>query len=214
LFDTVRTSADRAYRHLEHLVVSLELEPGSLTTESELRERVGLGRTPVREAIQRLAWEGLLEIRPRAGVAVAPVDGQDWLRIMEVRSNVEVVLARSAARHGTPKARRKLEAAIDSMTQAAAELDLETYLKADKNFDLAMAEAAGNCHLVRAAFPLQSHARRFWVHFCRHRNLELPLQGHVQVAHAVLEKDEPRAIREAQRLMSFLQTTAEKAAEE
>ena len=63
----------RAYRTLERMIVTLELAPGSVATEATLIERVGLGRTPVREALQRLAWEGLVEVRPRAGVAVAPL---------------------------------------------------------------------------------------------------------------------------------------------
>ena len=90
--------AARAYRALERMIVTLELAPGSVTTEGALIERLGLGRTPVREAIQRLAWEGLLDVRPRAGLAIAPLHAGDWLRVLEARRGVEVILARSAAR--------------------------------------------------------------------------------------------------------------------
>ena len=71
-----------------------DLAPGSIATEGTLIERVGLGRTPVREAIQRLAWEGLLEVRPRAGMAIAPLHAADWLRVLDARRGVEKVLAR------------------------------------------------------------------------------------------------------------------------
>ena len=85
----------RAYRTLERMIVTLELAPGCVATEATLIERVGLGRTPVREAIQRLSWEGLLDIRPRAGLAIAPLHPGDWLRVVDARRGVEIVLARS-----------------------------------------------------------------------------------------------------------------------
>src|SRR6185369_2675322 len=94
-------AAARAYRMLERMIVTLDLPPGSIATEGGLIERVGLGRTPVREAIQRLAWEGLVEIRPRAGLAISPLQAADWVRVLDARSGVEQVLARSAARNAT-----------------------------------------------------------------------------------------------------------------
>src|SRR6478609_3116068 len=96
-------AAARAYRMLERLIVTLELSPGSIATEGGLIERVGLGRTPVREAIQRLAWEGLIEIRPRAGLEIAPLHAADWLRVLDARRGVEIILARAAARFATPE---------------------------------------------------------------------------------------------------------------
>src|SRR6187551_3418822 len=101
----------RAYRTLERMIVTLELAPGSVATEATLIERVGLGRTPVREALQRLAWEGLVEVRPRAGVAVAPLHAADWLRVLDVRSDVESILARSAAQLVTGEAAAQFHAA-------------------------------------------------------------------------------------------------------
>ena len=100
----VEPAAREAYRALERMIVTLELAPGSVATEGALIERLGLGRTPVREAIQRLAWEGLLEVRPRAGIAIAPLHAGDWLRVLDARRGVEVVLARSAARFVTREA--------------------------------------------------------------------------------------------------------------
>ncbi|MGO4833544.1 GntR family transcriptional regulator, partial [Rhizobiaceae sp. 2RAB30] len=90
--------AAKAYRALERMIVTLELAPGSVATEGALIERIGLGRTPVREALQRLAWEGLVDIRPRAGLAIAPLHASDWLRVIDARRGLEIVLARSAAR--------------------------------------------------------------------------------------------------------------------
>src|SRR5690606_999483 len=81
----------RAYRELERMIVTLDLAPGAVVTERVLIERLSLGRTPVREAIQRLTWEGLLEVRPRAGIVVAPLNAADWLRVIDARRGVEMV---------------------------------------------------------------------------------------------------------------------------
>ena len=94
----IEPAATTAYRTLERMIVTLELAPSSVVTEGLLIERLGLGRTPVREAVQRLAWEGLIEVRPRAGLAVAPLHAGDWLKVLDARRGVETVLARSAAR--------------------------------------------------------------------------------------------------------------------
>src|SRR5690606_12025345 len=137
-------AASRAYRELERLIVTLELAPGSMTTEGALIDRLALGRTPVREAIQRLAWESLIEIRPRAGLAIAPLHAGDWLRVIDARAGVEIVLARSAARFVTVESAKQFEAAARAMQQATASSDVLAFLNADKALDEALALAADN----------------------------------------------------------------------
>src|SRR5262245_42940532 len=118
----------RAYRMLERMIVTLELSPDSIATEGALIERVGLGRTPVREAIQRLAWEGLIEVRPRAGLAIAPLRAADWVRVLDARSGLEQVLARSAARNATAASTGRLDAAAGAMGDAAGAGDVLAFL--------------------------------------------------------------------------------------
>lgn len=211
---SIKTSAEYAYRRLEQMIVMLELAPGSHTTESELQQKVGVGRTPVREAIQRLAWEGLLEIRPRAGIAVAPLTGDDWLRIMEIRRNVELVLARTAARQIDSEAKITLQSALELMIQAADADDLPGYAAADKLFDIGMAEATRNCHLVRAVTPLQTHTRRFWMHYQGRMDIRNALKGHIALAEAVIDRDPGRAVRATRHLMTYLRTRAKTVVED
>ncbi len=94
--------AEQAYRILERSIVTLELEPGTVVNERTLIELTGMGRTPMREAIQRLAWEGLVEVRPRSGIAIAAIDPKDFIKVLDAREGVERVLARDAARFGSP----------------------------------------------------------------------------------------------------------------
>ena len=93
----------QAYLSLEREIVTLRLAPGQMVTEGSLIDKVGLGRTPVREAIQRLEWEGLLDIRPRSGICIAPLNPTDFPKVIEARRGVEIVLAQSAARFASPE---------------------------------------------------------------------------------------------------------------
>ena len=77
--------ADRAYLAIRGLIVSLELAPGAVIDERALMQRLGIGRTPVREALRRLAQEQLVEVFPRRGMFVTGVDVRDLARISEVR---------------------------------------------------------------------------------------------------------------------------------
>lgn len=206
--DTIPAAA-RAYRALEGMIVTLELPPGSLSTEQALVDRIGLGRTPVREAIQRLAWEGLVEVRPRAGLAIAPLHASDWLRVLEARRGVEVVLARSAARYATREMAEQFHDAAVSMQQAVLASDAAAFLEADKALDEAMAAAADNPFAARLAAPLQTHSRRFWYRYQSDTGLAHAAEGHVGIISAILEGDEQAAGDAAEGLMRLLKVQAE-----
>ena len=205
-------AAAKAYRMLERMIVMLELKPGSVATEGALIERIGLGRTPVREAIQRLAWEGLLDIRPRAGLAIAPLNAADWLRVIDARRGVEIVLARSAARFVTREAASRFHEAALAMQGAVVSSDVVAFLEADKAFDEAMALAADNAFAARLAAPLQTHSRRFWFRYKAQTGLAEAAEHHVALIRSILEGDEEASETEAARLMALLRHHAEAAA--
>ena len=201
----------RAYRLLERMIVTLELAPGSVATEGALVERVGLGRTPVREAIQRLAWEGLLEVRPRAGLAIAPLHVADWRRVLEVRRGVEAILARSAARFATDASAAQFNESALAMQKAVVTGNVVAYLEADKALDEAIAAAADNPFAARLAAPLQTHSRRFWFRYQADTGLAGAAEGHLAMIRAMLDGDEERAARASAELMDLLAANAEAA---
>ena len=203
--------AAKDYRILERMIVTLELAPGSVVTEGALIARLGLGRTPVREATQRLAWEGLMEVRPRAGLAIAPLNPGDWLRVIEARAGVEAVLARSAACHATPAVAERLRAAALAMRQSVLARDVHAFLEADKSLDEVIAAAADNTFAARLAAPLQTHSRRFWFRYRREAGLAEAAEQHVALLAAVLDGDAETAVRQSNRLMSLLRGYAEEA---
>jgi DNA-binding GntR family transcriptional regulator len=205
-------AAAKAYRALERMIVTLELPPGNVATEGVLIERLGLGRTPVREAIQRLAWEGLVEVRPRSGLAIAPLHPGDWLRVIDARRGVEILLARSAARYVTRDAAARFHDAALGMQKAVVAGDVIGFLEADKALDEALALAAENPFAARVAAPLQTHSRRFWFRYKADTGLAEAAERHVALIRSILEGDEKAAGAEAERLMSLLGSHAEAAA--
>lgn len=202
-------AAGRAYLALERLIVTLELPPGGLTTEQALVERTGLGRTPVREAIQRLAWEGLVEIRPRAGIAMAPLHPADWVRVLDARRGVEVVLARSAARFVGGRDGGLFHDAALAMQRSVVDNDVFAFLEADKALDEAIAAAADNPYAVRVAAPLQTHSRRFWFRYRGAGALAASAEAHVAIILAISAGDAAAAANAAGALMDLLRAAAE-----
>ena len=196
------------------MLVTLKLAPSAATTEKALIAAVGLGRTPVREAILRLAWEGLLEVRPRSGLGVAPLRPADWLQVIAARRGVEVLLARNAARLAAKANVDALRGALGAMRHAVAQSDVECFLQADKALDEAVAQAAGNPYAARLAAPLQAHSRRFWFRFQAGDGLAAAADGHMQLAEAILGNDEAGAAAKAEGLLDFLQAYAEGVAQQ
>lgn len=209
---TFEPAAARAYHALERMIVMLELAPGSFVTEGSLIEKLSLGRTPVREAIQRLAWEGLLDIRPRAGIAIAPLHAGDWVRVLDARRGVEILLARSAARYVTRAAADRFHDAALAMQNAALSGSVQAFLEADKAFDEALAFAADNVFAARLAAPLQTHSRRFWFRYKAETGLAEAAEHHVGLIRSILDSDEDLAAQDAERLMTLLLAHAEAAA--
>jgi DNA-binding GntR family transcriptional regulator len=185
--------SSQAYLMLEREIVTLRLAPSQLITEGDLIERLGVGRTPVREAIQRLAWEGLLEVRPRAGIQVAALDPSDFAKVLEVRRGLELVLARGAARYASSADDEAFVFVGNQMHSAAKDKDVDLFLDADKAFDMVLTRAAANPYASRFAAPLQTHSRRFWFRLQRPDSLAKAVERHVALIAAIVARNEEAA---------------------
>jgi DNA-binding GntR family transcriptional regulator len=127
-----RSLSERAYYAIRELIVTLELAPGSVVSERELMERLGVGRTPVREALRRLAREKLVEVYPRRGMFVSVVNVRDLAGLSEVRAVLESSAARLAAARSTPADRDEIAALLDELARAADERDERTLMELDQ----------------------------------------------------------------------------------
>ena len=191
--ETAASQAHLAYLALEGLVVTLKLKPGSLVTEKQLIELAGHGRTPVREAIQKLEWQGLIAVRPRAGLQIAAIRADDHAEVMATRRQLEPLAADLVARHAGDDHRDRLIGCAQTMTACSIQSDMEGFLAADKTFDEIMEEACPNRFLTAALAPLQTHSRRLWFARADHRHMDRSVDLHVKVIRAIGNGDGPAA---------------------
>lgn len=205
------TLTERAWRALEEDIVTLRVPPGSIVSEADLSARLGLGRTPVREALQRLASEHLVQILPRRGIVVTEIDVAAQLRLLEVRREIERLLARSAARRSTQAQRRQFEAIAQDMEVAAERDDDVAFMRLDRTFNLLLLEAAGNEFAAAAMGVMNGLARRFWyVHYRQVADLPLAARLHAAVALAVAGGDAAKAATASDRLIDYIRDFSRK----
>lgn len=191
--ETAASQAHLAYLALEGLIVTLKLKPGSLVTERELIELAGHGRTPVREAIQKLEWQGLIAVRPRAGLQITAIRPEDHAEVMTTRRQLDPLAADLVARHAGEEHREQLVACAQEMTACSIRSDMEGFLAADKAFDEIMEAACPNRFLTSALAPLQTHSRRLWFARADHRHMDRSVDLHVKVIRAIRNGDGPAA---------------------
>jgi DNA-binding GntR family transcriptional regulator len=183
------TLAERAYRLLEDEIVRLRLAPGACVTEQEIAARLSLGRTPVREAIQRLVGDGLLIVFPRKGIVIAAINPLEVFLALDVRVSLERLMVGAASARATPRQRRQMQVCMDALVRAAKEGAVAAYMRRDKEFDGLVAQAAANPFAERAVAPLQSMSRRAWFYLCRGDDLAPAAAKHEAVMQAIAEGD-------------------------
>ena len=200
---------ERAYRALEELIVTLQLAPGTVVSEASLAQRLGIGRTPIREALQLLARDKLVVIRPRRGVAVAEENLTTQLRLIELRREVERLLARTAARRAAAEQRRRLDEIAQEMERAARANDDIGFMRLDRAFNLLMVEASRNEFAAGAMSLMHGLSRRFWyIHYRRVADLPLAARLHAEVARAVAAGEAETAARASDRLIDYIEAFA------
>lgn len=193
-----------AYLALERLIVTLRLAPGSMVTEKQLIALAGFGRTPVREAIQKLEWQGLMQVRPRAGLQITPLNPAYPAMVLEARRQLEPLAARLMASNISPRSRERLIECAKAMTECSVTGDRGGFLDADKVFDEIMEEACPNPFISQALASLQAHSRRYWFASATQQSLELSVELHVRVIGALLKGDAAGAEKEMTALVNGL----------
>jgi DNA-binding GntR family transcriptional regulator len=200
---------ERAYRELEEQIVTLRLAPGTPVSEASLSKRLGIGRTPVREALQRLARERLVVILPRRGILVSEVNVRTQMRLLEVRRELERLLARAATRRCQDSQRQQFTELAKGMEAAARVSDDLAFMRLDRNFNQLMLEAARNEFANSAMALINGLSRRFWyIHYRQVADLPLAARLHADVARAVSRGDEDAAAAASDRLVDYIEAFA------
>jgi DNA-binding GntR family transcriptional regulator len=195
--------AEQAYRLLEEQLVTLRLAPGELISEKDLMNKADIGRTPVREAIQRLSAEGLLQVLPRKGLLVTPLRRSDLVRIIEARRVLERLMIVKATERATAKQRLALKFLANNLL--AADNDLELFFQLDQQLNELLETTCDNRFLVNALTAMHSQCRRLW--YMHRKSLDLPwsAQLHSGLARAVAGGDAAGAIRALDEIISILE---------
>lgn len=189
----VTTLADQAYVAIRDLIVTLELPPGSAIKEADLTERLAIGRTPVREALRRLALERLVEVFPRRGMEVTSVDVRDLARLCEVRAVLEPEAARLAAERATRADLEDLSALREELLDRRRPTD-RVLIELDQRIHRAIYRATHNQLLEETLEWYYLHALRVWMlALGKTRELQPAVREHALLLDAIVRGNGPAA---------------------
>ena len=189
-----RLVAERAYVELRERIVTLHLAPGTVVREDELMGEMGIGRTPLREAVKRLALENLVEVQPRRGTFVTAVEAADIQNITEVRAELEGYAAELAALRLDPDTRATAETLLREIEALHNPGSQEELMRFDERIHRFTWEAAHNPFLTQTLERYFTHSLRIWYLVLD----RVPTLGHAvhdqtQLLEAILDRNGPHA---------------------
>jgi len=189
-----RLVAERAYVDLRDRIVTLHLPPGTVLREDELMKELGIGRTPLREAVKRLALEHLVEVQPRRGTFVTAIEAADIQGITEVRAELEGYAAELAALRLDPETRAKAEDLVSEIESLDGAGKQELLMRMDESIHRFVWEAARNPYLSQTLERYFTHSLRIWYLVLD----RVPTLGHAvhdqtQLLEAILDRSGPHA---------------------
>ncbi|CAH1689520.1 GntR family transcriptional regulator [Hyphomicrobiales bacterium] len=188
-------SAQVAYTKIKQRILDNDYAPGIAVLEQVLANDLGLSRTPIREALVRLAQEGLVEVVPRHGMRVLPLSPQDMREIYEIMISLEMTATELLARRRPSQQEiEPLVRACDDMEIALARDDLNEWAKADERFHLSLVELCGNKRLATMVMGIweQSHRARMFTLRLRPKPVD-STREHREVVNAILRGDGDKA---------------------
>ena len=189
----MRLASEKAYHLIKDKIITLELAPSAVIDEQALMRELGLGRTPIREALQRLNAEGLVHIVPRRGMFVTDISITDLQKIFEVRTVLTGFSARLAAQRATTDQIAQMEQVLHGLEQVQSG-DYKLLIDIDRRFQRLLYQAAGNEILAESLDHLYDLSLRIW-YLVLHQlgDVRDAIEEHQQVAEALKARDGARA---------------------
>ena len=191
---TPARESDRIESELRRLVLNLELEPGLAISEASLMKRYNWGRTPLREACQRLAEQALLQMVPRQGVVIMPLSVFDFVEVMDAMSMVIGTAAALACKRLNDEQFEQLDELVAQGEAAAVVGDHIQVSELDSEFHRVLADATGNRYLRDYLVHLQRVATRFNIAaWKRDQDASPSLEEHRQLVELLRQRDVAKA---------------------
>lgn len=198
--------ATQALQRLEEMIVTLELEPGSMWSEGALATHTGFGRTPVREALKQLEARHLVRIVQRHGVQITEINVEQQLLLLETRRELERLLASRAARRRNAAEAARLAECAAALRAAGDRGDVLAFFRTHALAEALAVQASRNPFLATAIAPCRAMSRRFY--FLHHRtanDLKLACDHHADVMEAVARGDEQTAMAAADAVLDYVE---------
>ncbi|MBU6499984.1 MAG: GntR family transcriptional regulator [Rhodospirillales bacterium] len=196
-----------AYERLEEMTVTCELRPGRLLAMQELQDMTGFGRTPVHQAVSRLAADTLITIRPRHGLQIAPIDLARERVLLRLRRDLERFVIRLAAERSGPTHRNQLLHMTRTLRQGRKAMTISEFNLLDRRIDRLIMAAAGEPFLEHTLRPLHTMSRRIgWIYHnwvAAEAGLHQTVDCHLDILDAVANRHVEAAVAAADRLIDF-----------
>ena len=150
----ISSQSDIAYRQIKEMIFHLELLPGTRVPELQIAAKLSISRTPIHDALRRLAAEGLVVIGPHRGATVTCFSEAEIREIGAIRMFQDILAAQLAAYYGSASDFARLDSLADACEEAAARGDVYGRIRLDIEFHMAISEISGNSHLVRQQYEI------------------------------------------------------------
>lgn len=192
--DGVATAADDAYAAIKAMIVTLQLRPGTTIVENELMQLLGLGRTPIREALGYLARDGMLHIYPRRAIVVAKLGVPEIQQIFEMRLVLEPAAACLAAERVSKDELADLSALTDQLRESRDRINSDQFLELDQRFHQRVAAISRNTYLRECSSHLLTLNLWLWhSYFAAHGTRGTDLFTHESIVDAIAAQNGPTA---------------------
>lgn len=153
---------DTAYEAIKRRIITCDLKPGEVLSEGVLSSELNIGRTPVHQAIDRLAADGLIDVLPRKGIMVKPISLNEIFDIIDVRLVNEAFCVRKVAELAEPADLARLSENLDATWAAAKSREIETMMNLDRAFHASLAASSRNSLLPDIMGNLHDRSTRMW----------------------------------------------------
>jgi DNA-binding GntR family transcriptional regulator len=197
-----------AYQRIEDRLVTCELRAGQFLTVHELQNLTGFGRTPVHSAVNRLAADTLIIIRPRHGLQIAPIDLARERMLLALRRDMERFVIRLAAERASLSHRNQALHIERALRERHDTLTIDAFNKLDRRIDALVLAAAGEPFLVHTLRPLHTIYRRIGYIYHRqlpgHTDLGRTIDSHLAILNAIANRRVDRAVKASDALIDYM----------
>ena len=202
--NTTVSFAEKAYQLLIRKITRLELAPGTVLVEKDLMAELEIGRTPIREALQRIATEGLIQHLPNRGMLVSDLGASNVQSIYEFRSLIEGAAVRFAATRATQEDINDLQNLDEMLNQATNEIDIDSFVALDLRFHETLGRASKNIYLQEALPRIFNLHLRLWFYISSKTGIWHPVaRSHDNMTKGVVEAIKAGLPDEAEEVMTY-----------